>query len=126
MTTSMLKLKDDKLEFILFGMHQQLKKIQTKPIAIGSTLMAPVDCIRNLGFLYGKILKNHHHINKITSGTFLQIRNIRTICSRLNFESAKALTQALVLSKLDYCNGLLLGSAEYQLEKLQRIHNMAC
>ena len=126
MTTDMLKLNNDKLKFILFRMHKQLKKIQTKQIAIGSTLVAPVDYVRNLGFFMDKLLKNHYHINKITSGTFLQIRNIRTIWSRLHLGSAKALTQALVLSKLDYCNGLLLGSAEYQLEKLQRIQHMAC
>ena len=27
---------------------------------------------------------------------------------------------------LDYCNSLLAGSAKYQLEKLQRVQNMAC
>ena len=34
--------------------------------------------------------------------------------------------QALVLSKLDYCNSLLKGTSEYNLNKLQRIQNMAC
>ena len=34
--------------------------------------------------------------------------------------------QALVLSRLDYCNSLLLGSPEYQMDKLQHIQNMAC
>ena len=28
--------------------------------------------------------------------------------------------QALVLSKLDYCNSLLIGTSEYNLNKLQR------
>ena len=34
--------------------------------------------------------------------------------------------QALVLSRIDYCNSLLMGLAEYQINKLQRIQNMAC
>ena len=34
--------------------------------------------------------------------------------------------QALVLSKIDYCNFLLNGSPEYQLDKVQYIQNMAC
>ena len=34
--------------------------------------------------------------------------------------------QALVISKLDYCNCLLLGSAEYKLDKLQKIQSMSC
>ena len=36
------------------------------------------------------------------------------------------LVQALVLTKLDYCNSLLTGAAKYQLDKMQRIQNMAC
>ena len=33
--------------------------------------------------------------------------------------------QALVLTRIDYCNSLLIGLAEYQIDKLQRIQNMA-
>ena len=33
--------------------------------------------------------------------------------------------QALVLSKLDYCNSLLIGTPNYQLGKLQHIQDMA-
>ena len=33
--------------------------------------------------------------------------------------------QALVILRLDYCNLLLMGSTKYQLDKLQRVLNMA-
>ena len=33
---------------------------------------------------------------------------------------------AIVLSKLDYCNSLLIGTSECNLNKLQRIQNMSC
>ena len=39
---------------------------------------------------------------------------------------AQVVVQALVLSRIDYCNLLLMGSAEYQIDTLQRIQNMAC
>ena len=38
----------------------------------------------------------------------------------------KTLMQALVLSKLDYCNSLLIGTRKYNLDKLQSIQNMSC
>ena len=38
----------------------------------------------------------------------------------------KTIIQALILSKLDYCNALLPGSSRMLLTKLQCIQNMAC
>ena len=46
--------------------------------------------------------------------------------SFLDQDTAKIVVHTLIMSKLDYCNSLLIGSAEYQLEKFQRIQNMAC
>ena len=39
--------------------------------------------------------------------------------------TAQVVVQALVLSRIDYCNSLLMGSAEYQIDKLKKIQNMA-
>ena len=44
----------------------------------------------------------------------------------LDQETTKILVQALILSKLDYCNSLLLGTPKYNIAKLQRIQNMSC
>ena len=41
-------------------------------------------------------------------------------------KTAQVVVWALVLSRIDYCNSLLMGLAEYQIDKLQRIQNMAC
>ena len=41
-------------------------------------------------------------------------------------KTAQVVVQALVLSRIDYCNSLLMGSAEYEIDKLQRTQNMAC
>ena len=41
-------------------------------------------------------------------------------------KTAQVVVQALVLSGIDYYNSLLMGSADYQIDKLQRIQNMAC
>ena len=54
------------------------------------------------------------------------LRNIRTIRPYLNQETTKTIIHALVMSRLDYCNLLLDGTADYQLNKLQTIQNMAC
>ena len=52
--------------------------------------------------------------------------NIRRICLKLDWDTIKYIIQALVISKLDYCNSLLLRLANYQLNKIQWIKYMAC
>ena len=122
MTLNLLKLNDDKTEFILFGTRQQLSKLNTIPvlIAIGDTTVHPVEMVRNLGYIMDKLLKNTAHINKTVSTTYCQIRNIQKIRSKLDIESTHTVVQALVPSRLDYCNSMLHGSADYQLHKLQK------
>ena len=78
-----------------------------------------------LGFFTDNFLKNAHHVNKLVSQLFYTLAGIARICDKLDFESAKTIVKALVLSKLDYCNSLLAGSAQYQLDRLQHIERMA-
>ena len=73
-----------------------------------------------------ELLKGNHHVNKITSQLFTCLRDITSTRHHINQETAKIIIQALILSKLYYCNSLLAGAAQYQLNKLQRTQNMTC
>ena len=128
MAPNMLKLNNDKTEFIMFGTKHQLKKMESAStmIGIGNTKVLLVNHICNLGFFMDNTLKDQFHINKLTSSTFNQMLSIRRICSKLDHDSTKTIIPVLVMSKLDYCNSLLLGSADYQLNKIQHIQNAAC
>ena len=128
MAANMLKLNNDKTEFIMFGTKHQLKKTESASTMtmIHNTKVLLVNHICNLGFFMHNTLKNQFHINKLTPSTFNQMLSIRRIHSKLDHDSTKTIIQALVMSKLDYCNSLLLESADYQLNKIQHIQNMAC
>ena len=121
MSANMLKLNDEKTEFIMFGTNHQLNKMQSTStrIAIGNTNVSAINHVCNLGFLMDNTLKNQPHIHKLTSTTFNQLMNIRRIRSKSDWETTKYIIQSLVISKLDYCNSLLLRSADYQLNKMQ-------
>ena len=71
-------------------------------------------------------MKNTLHINKLVSTSFINLQNISWIRWILNKDTCKILVQALVLSHLDYCNSLLLGTTQHRLQKLQTIQNLAC
>ena len=73
-----------------------------------------------------KVLKNANHINWLCKSSYAQLQDILKIRSSLDATTAQVIVQALVLSKLDYCNSLLTGMANYQIKKLQCIQNMTC
>ena len=73
-----------------------------------------------------RFCKNTKHINHLSSLLCYQLRNICNIRGKLDFNTAKTLVQALILSNLDYYNSLLAGIPEYHLSWLQHIQNMAC
>ena len=52
------------------------------------------------------------------------LKQIMRVHHKINFSTAKILIQSLVLSWVDYCNSLLLGTSQYNLKKLQRIQNI--
>ena len=126
MPRNMLKLNDQKTEFIIFGTHQQLKKIDNITIKIGSENIIPAEHVRNLGFFMDRFCKNTKHINHLSSLLCYQLRNIHNIRGKLDFNTAKTVVQALILSKLDYCNSLLAGTPQCYLSRLQCVQNMAC
>ena len=76
---------------------------------------------RNLGYFIDCFLKNAYHINKLCSQLYLMLHMIQHMRSYLDQDRANIVVQAHIISKLDYFKPLLIGSAEYQLGKLQRI-----
>ena len=73
-----------------------------------------------------KLFKNTMHINKLSSSLCHQLKNIQNIRAKLDYEAAKTVVQALILSRHDCCSSLLVGIPECHLSRLQHIQNMAC
>ena len=119
MTQNLLKLNNDKTEFILMGTQQQLSKLDNTSLHISSDTIKPTDHVRNLGFIMDSLLKNGSHINKITSSSYCKLHDITRIRPSLDSKTAQLIVQAPVLTNIDYCNSLLAGSSRYQLNKLQ-------
>ena len=71
-------------------------------------------------------MKNGTHLNRLTSSLYVILKNIARIRPLLDKETTKILVQTLVLSKMDYCNSLLLETADYKFNKLQKLQNIGC
>ena len=124
--TKLLKLNDSKNEFGVMGMRQQLCLAGELSIKIGDDTIDAIKFVQNLGFFMENEMIHGTHINKLTSSLYVIFKNIARIRPLLDRETTKILVQTLVLSKMDYCNSLLLGTADYRLNKLQKLQNMGC
>ena len=123
---NLLKLNRDKTEFIMFRTRKQLTKVGDIHLQIGPDKIAPVEHVRNLGYIMDKFLKNGPHINKLTSTCYCMLRDIAKVRPNITKRTAQLIMQGLVLSHMDYCNSLLTETTKYQLDKLQHIQNMGC
>ena len=63
--TNLLKLNNDKTEFLLVGTKQQLRKVTNINVKVGHDEIKPVSSIRNLGYHQDAEMKNAEHVNKL-------------------------------------------------------------
>ncbi len=94
-------------------------------IQLGSSTITPSRTARNLGVVIDDQLSFTDHIATTARSCRFALYNIRKIRPFLSEQAAQLLVQALVLSRLDYCNALLAGLPACTIKPLQLIQNAA-
>ena len=125
MNTNMLKLNTDKTEVMLFTSKANAKYVENVSVKIGKSLIQSTDHVRNLGAIFSPSMEMEHQINSVCRSAYFHLRNIGHIRKYLTVDATKSLVNALVTSRLDYCNALLIGVPNTVLSKLQRVQNTA-
>ncbi len=92
---------------------------------LGSSTITPSKTARNLGIVIDDKLNFLDHITKTARSSRFALYNIKMIRPFLSEHATQLLVQALVLSKLDYCNALLVGLPDSSIKPLQLIQNAA-
>ncbi len=90
-----------------------------------SLTITPSASVRNLGVIFDGQLTFKEHIAKTARSCRFALHNIRKIRPFLTEHAAQLLVQALVISRLDYCNALLAGLPSNTIKPLQMIQNAA-
>ncbi len=84
-------------------------------------LLSPSSSVRNLGVIFDDQLTFKDHIAKTARSCRFALHNIRKIRPFLTQHAAQLLLQALVISRLDYCNAPLAGLPSCTIKSLQMI-----
>ena len=83
------------------------------------------DSVKNLGVTFDCHLTMKTHVSNLVRSANFELRRISSIRHLLSTDATNTLVSAFVLSRLDYCNSLLLGCPQYLLNKLQKVQNNA-
>ena len=125
MGSNRLKMNNTKTEFVIFGSKAQLEKCKITEIEVYGARVERSPVVKYLGTLLDENLNLKKHITKKCQIAMINIIRIRNIRHYLTVDACKIVMSGLVLSHLDYCNGLFTNLPEASLKKLQRVQNIA-
>ena len=105
-----------------------IKKLQGKN-ARGFASTPPgrprVNTVRDLGVMLDSKMTMSQHVSRVCQNCYFQIRLIRRLGKALSVESKLLLVHALVHSRLDYCNSVLVRLPWSLVQQLQSVLNSA-
>jgi hypothetical protein len=125
MTLNMLKLNDDKTEAMLVGPVIRRAKSDLTCITVGTSQINLSPVVKDLGVMLDNELTMEKHVNHLCKVCSYQLRNIGCIRRYITKEATIMLILALISSRLDYCNSLLIGAPKQLIHKLQIVQNTA-
>ena len=79
--------------------------------------------IKNLGVIIEENLTFDEHAQNVCKASYYHIRGQRHIRAVISKDTACTVASAIIGSRLDYCNAILVGISEANLNKLQCIQN---
>ena len=118
MDRNMLKLNQEKFEFIVFHPRRQPVDPRDFAMTIGKNSFTPSSCVNNLGVNQDECLTMERHVSLVTRKCYHQIRSIGRIRDYITTDACRALVQSTVTSRLDYCNVLLYNLPQSLLRRL--------
>ena len=125
MTLNMLKLNDEKTEFTVITSPHLSRLLPPISLSLGGQMIHPSAKVRNLGVIFDSHMSMSQHIQSLCTSLNFQLRNISQLRRFMDFDTSNHVIRALILSRLDYGNGLLLGVNKTDIQRLQRVQNWA-
>ena len=120
-----LKINPDKTEIILFHPKSMSDLVVIRGTIVGKECIRYSREVKNVGVWVDEHLKLDKHINYIVSACYRYLKNIGRVRNILTKKHTETLVHAVISSRLDYCNSLLINIGSSKLYKLQKVQNAA-
>lgn len=123
MRSNRLQFNSDKTEVLWFATGRRQHQLPTTALSIDGVPVSPVTSVRNLGIYIDADLVMR--MQRTVSGCFAALRQLRHIRHSVPTNTFQSLVVALVISRLDYGNGVLIGLPTHLVRRLQSVQNAA-
>ena len=124
MTKNMVKLNDDKTKFlVLAGPRRDCSDYPS--LSMGNENIVKSELVTLLGVELDDRFTLKSHIRNIAKSCFFKLRNMYKIRKCITEDAAKIMVNSMITSKLDYCNAILYGLPNCDLDKLYSIQKLA-
>ena len=120
-----LKLNDNKTEFMVLQSPHNLRVHGSPTLQLSQLTLTSTDTARNLGCFFDRHMQLDRLVSSYCSSAYYHLRTINNIRHLLTLDACHAAVRSIVISRLDYCNALLGGLNNRQLDRLQRVQNSA-
>ena len=119
-----LSLNPDKSEEIIMETRVRLRSdVPITSITVAGSSIPVVSSVKSLGVTLDSTLTFDQHVRNICKSSSYHIRALRHIRKCVNESAAKSIACTMVGARIDYCNALLYGISEANIDKLQRLQN---
>ena len=121
MSSNRLRLNPSKTEFICLGSTRRLARCTFDPITISGEIIQPSQTVHDHGAYIDLSFGFAEHVTRLARTCYFHMRQLRSIRRSLTIVFSHALVRALVLTRLDYCNGLFGGTPKCLLSLLSGV-----
>ena len=121
MINRMLKLNDNRTDMVIYMSQYHLNKYGRCDISIGDSTTSPVECVRNLRVQIDQHLTIDKQVMAVYKACNFHIYSLSSIRRYITIDAERSVVQALITSRLDYCNSLLANLTNTQTKRLKSI-----
>ena len=121
MTQNLIKLNDNKTNILYLASPYCAKSLKTPSLQMGEPSITPNGSVKNLGVIFYQCIKMYEHVTSVFQTAFYHFKNIHCLKAFLTQEALITVVHAFVTSRIDYCNSLLYGISDYNINHLQNI-----
>ena len=116
-------LNSDKTEaIVIWAVNTRAHATVDVVIDVRGCVVTPAPFVRDIGVWFDSTMSMAKNVCQMA---YCQLRSIAIIRRSITTAACRTIVHALVMSRLDYCNALLYGLPDAQLQKLQLVQNSA-